>query len=104
MDTNFQKNATEEAATSKVSTSNAVPTVTSVLKVNLGGINLRHYRQKAENRRSIMNRPDLNIILETVKELKEVNPKTMQSLNIKLDNCRLSLSLRDLLSLYSVIT
>ena len=106
LDTNFQKNAGCEFSNSKVSSSNViVPTnMTSILKVKIGSINLHHFRQKSENRRSIMNRPDLNIILETVREVKDVNPKSMHSLNVKLDNCRLSLSLRDVLSLYSVVS
>lgn len=102
MDTNFKKDC--EPVIGEKPNTTASNSITSVLKVNLRSINLRHYRQKAENKRSIMNRPDLNIILETMKEMKEVNPKTVQTLNVKLDNCRFSLSLRDLLSLYSVIT
>jgi hypothetical protein len=109
MDTNAQKqpdnnipNGSSHASTNVTAATTTVST-TSILKVHLNDINLRHFRQKPENRRNIMNRPNLQIVLETIKEVKDINPKSMQSLNVRLDNCRLSLSLRDVLSLYSVI-
>lgn len=73
------------------------------MKIHLNDINLRCHQTDMSTQRNITNKPNVQLALETVKEMRDGNPKILQNLTVRIENSRFSLSLKDIQSLHSVL-